>query len=65
MNAQAAVTGLAVAGIVALGLAGKFGPPATGDQVVLGAIQILGGFIGGFAVAKASKTPPPDTPSPA
>jgi len=57
MNWQSAVTGLAVTGIVALGLAGKFGPPGTGDQIALGAIQILGGFIGGVGVAHAARRP--------
>ncbi len=54
MNWQALVTGLAVAGIVALGLAGKFGPPGAGDQIALGAIQILGGFIGGVGASHAA-----------
>ncbi|MDB5483040.1 MAG: hypothetical protein JWO83_4093 [Caulobacteraceae bacterium] len=58
MNWQAAVNGLAVVGIVALGLAGKFGPQGTGDQIALGAIQILGGFIGGVGAAHlAAKDP--------
>jgi hypothetical protein len=62
MNWQAAVNGVAVVGIVALGLAGKFGPPGTGDQIALGAIQILGGFIGGFGAAHlAAKAPEPPT----
>ncbi len=52
MNWQAAVNGVAVVGIVALGLAGKFGPPGIGDQIALGAIQILGGFIGGVGAAR-------------
>jgi hypothetical protein len=52
MNWQAAVNAIAVLGIVTLGLAGKFGPPGVGDQISLGAIQILGGFIGGVAAAR-------------
>jgi hypothetical protein len=51
MNSQAIVTGLAVGGIVALGIVGKFGPAGIGDQIALGAIQILGGFIGGVGVS--------------
>ena len=54
MNGQALVNGAAVLGIVALGLAGKFGPPGTGDQIALGAIQILGGFVGGVGAAHLS-----------
>jgi hypothetical protein len=49
MNWQAGVNAVAVLGIVALGLAGKFGPQGTGDQIAMGAIQILGGFIVGAA----------------
>jgi hypothetical protein len=64
MNWQAGVNGLAVVGIVALGLVGKFGPAGTGDQIALGAIQILGGFIGGVGAAHlATKSPePPPVP---
>lgn len=59
MNWQAAVTGLAVVGIAGLGLASKFGPVGAGDQIVLGAIQILGGFIGGVAVTRGADKPSP------
>ena len=58
MNWQAAVNVFAVLGIVALGLAGKFGPPGTGDQIALGAIQILGGFIGGVGAAHLASRQP-------
>jgi hypothetical protein len=54
MNAQATINGLAVTGIVVLGIAAKFGPASNGDQIALGAIQILGGFIGGVGVARAA-----------
>jgi hypothetical protein len=69
VNWQALVNGVAVVGIVALGLAGKFGPSGTGDQIALGAIQILGGFIGGVGAAHlasrqeaGSAVARPDTP---
>jgi hypothetical protein len=68
MNWQAGVNTAAVLGIVALGLAGKFGPPGTGDQITLGAIQILGGFIGGVGVARAAagaSAPPNSSSKPA
>ncbi len=65
MNWQALVNGMAVAGIVAIGIAAKFGPANTGDQIALGAIQILGGFIGGVGAAHLAGLPsPPRDPSP-
>jgi len=59
MNWQALVNAVAVLGIVGLGLAGKFGPAGTGDQIALGAIQILGGFIGGVGAAHLASRQPP------
>ena len=51
MNWQALANGLAVVGIVAIGIAAKFGPANTGDQIALGAIEILADFIGGVGAA--------------
>ena len=62
MNWHALVNAVAVLGIVALGLAGKFGPAGTGDQIALGAIQILGGFIGGVGAAHLAGRSPQAPP---
>jgi hypothetical protein len=65
MRPETFCNGLAVAGIVALGLAAKFGPPGTGDQIALAAVSTLGGFIGGVGAAHAAmRAAPQDPPKP-
>jgi hypothetical protein len=51
MSGQTIVNALAVAGIVALGIAAKFGPAGNGDQIALAAVSSLAGFIGGVGAA--------------
>jgi hypothetical protein len=68
MHPQILCNALAVIGIVALGVAAKFGPPGTGDQIALAAVSSLGGFIGGVSAAHAAMrlaAPPDPAPGPA
>ena len=53
MNAPHVVLGAAVLGIVCLGMTAALALGVNGKDVVLAAVSVLGGFIGGVGTAKA------------
>ncbi len=53
---------MAICGLIALGVAAKFGPAGNGDQILLAIVGALAGFVTGVAVARSPNPTPPATP---